>query len=179
MADMRRSGLAYCEGDAIRPSGRSRLDVEKYAAHVAEIAKFDPRDDGDLSKLQKSFGGRIHVVNMDDLIDARTGAIYVHGKFDFDIQIPDYTSPLRDRFTVAHEFGHYFLHARQGKTPIIAFRRGSGRVEWEANWFAAALLMPSKEFAAALKKTQDISKIANSFGVSTDAAEIRRKALSL
>jgi Zn-dependent peptidase ImmA (M78 family) len=54
----------------------------------------------------------------------------------------------RDRFTIAHEIGHYLLH-----TPSrVAFARGSvvGKVkayldpEWQANTFAGELLAPPK-----------------------------------
>lgn len=50
----------------------------------------------------------------------------------------------RDRFTIAHEIGHYFLH-RKG---VILSRRDSGHVEsfydpeWQANTFASFILMP-------------------------------------
>ncbi|TVY00630.1 ImmA/IrrE family metallo-endopeptidase [Cohnella terricola] len=52
----------------------------------------------------------------------------------------------RDRFTVAHEIGHYFLH-----TPSrVAFARGNDlrkvpaylNPEWQANTFAGELLAP-------------------------------------
>ena len=84
-------------------------------------------------------------------LDFHSGAIYVHGRGDFDIVLPQFTSPLRDRFTIGHELGHYFLHSRQGERPLVAYRQGSGRLEWEANWFAAGLLMPKDEFLRAAK----------------------------
>ena len=60
--------------------------------------------------------------------------------------------PNRQRFTAAHELGHYFLHA-QGKDGLFvdkAFKRspvsgtGEDAVEIEANRFAAEILMPKK-----------------------------------
>lgn len=56
------------------------------------------------------------------------------------------TSPERDRFSIAHELGHYFLHFRMTKQAMVAQRFGSTREEWEANWFAAGFLMPAAEF---------------------------------
>lgn len=71
----------------------------------------------------------------------------------------------RQRFTIAHEFGHYFLHA-EGISSFIdqsekVFRRdsvsacGTHTQEVQANWFAAELLMP-KEY---LEQKFDIRKI--------------------
>lgn len=53
----------------------------------------------------------------------------------------------RDRFTVAHELGHYFLHAPERMA--LAKFRGIGDVpiymnpEWQADTFAGELLVPS------------------------------------
>lgn len=71
----------------------------------------------------------------------------------------------RQRFTIAHECGHYFLHA-DGASAFIdqsekVFRRdavsacGTHTQEVQANWFAAELLMP-KEY---LEKKFDVQKI--------------------
>ena len=57
-----------------------------------------------------------------------------------------YNNDPRDRFTIAHEIGHYFLH-RDG----VIFSRVDGFVniaaycdpEWQANTFASELLMAS------------------------------------
>lgn len=53
--------------------------------------------------------------------------------------------PNRQRFTVAHELGHYFLHREQiyGELKDDEFYRAlPGPLETEANKFAADLLMP-------------------------------------
>lgn len=59
---------------------------------------------------------------------------------------------VRQRFTVAHEIGHYLLHRKSGdlfidKAYTAVFRdtkssAGEDRIEVQANLFAAALLMP-------------------------------------
>ena len=56
-------------------------------------------------------------------------------------------SSVRQRFTIAHELGHYFLHPN--KNTFIDFRDNKknilrGQKEVQANQFAAALLMPKK-----------------------------------
>ena len=52
------------------------------------------------------------------------------------------------------------------------------RAEWEANWFAAAFLMPKDNFTADYKAL-GLASVAAKYGVSTTAAEIRAKSLGL
>jgi hypothetical protein len=83
----------------------------------------------------------------------------------------------RHRFTVAHEAGHALMHVRtlnrlptsMGKVP--AFRDP----EWQANRFAAALLMPRH----LIKKCSSIREIMEQFGVSKECAEMRTRNLKL
>jgi Zn-dependent peptidase ImmA (M78 family) len=49
----------------------------------------------------------------------------------------------------------------------------SGRVEWEANWFAAALLMPQKDVKRLRSQGAGIASLASHFGVSVAAMSIR------
>lgn len=78
----------------------------------------------------------------------------------------------RDRFTVAHELGHYLLHqvqnivlARTGNNKIEAFRNP----EWQADTFAAELLMPIN----LIEGTDNKFSISERFGVSYKAAKVR------
>ncbi len=129
-----------------------------------------------IGEMVERLGGSIHFEPADEWF-AEDGSIYVHGETEFDIVLPSFTSPLRDRFTTAHELGHYFLHSRQGEKPIIAFRSGSNRIEWEANWFAAELLMPCHEFLAEMQQGKSIADLAVKFYVSEDAARVRNESL--
>ena len=171
----RRDDTNYLEGDDIAPTNANKATIEKYAEKVAKAANFSIGDDP--SDVVYQFGGEVHYEDLDDLI-VESGSIFVHAEGEFDIIIPQYTSPRRDRFTVGHELGHYFLHSKQGEIPIIAFRQGSTRIEWEANWFAAALLMPAAAFREACSELSSSAEIAERFGVSEDAVEVRRKALN-
>src|SRR3989339_845568 len=90
----------------------------------------------------------------------------------------------RQVFTVAHELGHYFLHA--DKHQEIYYRKELTRLdgenppqESEANWFAASLLMPKKLILKYWELTQDIEKLAQIFGVSPSAVYFRLKNLQL
>lgn len=83
----------------------------------------------------------------------------------------------RDRFTIAHELGHYLLHNEPGLARTLK-PRGSFPVykcsEWQANSFAGALLIPT-DVAQALR---DPNAIAETCGVSVDAATVQLKVLS-
>ncbi len=87
--------------------------------------------------------------------------------------------PNRRRFTVAHELGHFFLHRAQGDFEDgLLFRREyqTNPREYEANEFAAKLLMPTLEFRReAAACNYDFTALAQVFGVSVAAAEYRNK----
>ena len=78
----------------------------------------------------------------------------------------------RDRFTIAHEIGHYFLHADE-----LVVARSENSIyksytdpEWQANKFAAELLIPSD-----LTRHMSAHDIAERCGVSLQAAMISQK----
>jgi len=76
----------------------------------------------------------------------------------------------RDRFTVAHEFGHILLHrfagmARRLPSEVLAFENS----EWQADAFAGELLMPLP-FVLACRTIQEIVDM---FKVSQEAAAVR------
>lgn len=170
-----RQDKEYVEGDGILPCFLTKREVEELAEQVGKLAGFEIGDD--LTYIVERLGGRISYQNIDDWVD-EDGSIFVHEEGDFDITLPHYTSPLRDRFTIAHELGHYFLHSNQGEIPIIAYRKGTGRLEWEANWFAASLLMPRRDFEMALRG-DSLAAVASQFGVSIDAARVRKESLGV
>ncbi len=177
MKSFRRSTVEYLEGDSsIPPVNLWKSQVEDYAGRVAGTLKYRPGEHP--AALVEKLGGRIHFQDLDEWLE-ENGSIFVHGKGDFDILLPQYTSPRRDRFTIGHELGHYYLHSDQGEVPIIAYRQGSTRIEWEANWFAAALLMPKDEFLAKWSQCRNLVEVAQFFGVSQDAAKVRKDALGI
>ncbi|PDT13963.1 hypothetical protein CO670_25400 [Rhizobium sp. J15] len=85
--------------------------------------------------------------------------------------------PNRRRFTIAHELGHYFLHRHLGNFEDKAiFRRDqqANPREYEANEFAARLLMPEDRFLMVKQEYGDnVSAIAREFGVSELATQFR------
>jgi hypothetical protein len=175
MEELRRAGIDYLEGEKIEAANTAKLATEQLGSRIGEMVRFECG--GDVREVAKAFGGRIRELDLSKHWWANeSGSVFVHGPEDFDIALPDHTSPLRDNFTVAHEIGHFVLHADFGEKRIIAYRKGSTRIEWEANWFAAGLLMPETDFSAAIEDEgrENISALARRFNVSVVAAEVRR-----
>jgi len=79
----------------------------------------------------------------------------------------------RDRFTVAHELGHFFLHTQVSlaRTPHSGRVRPFENPEVQANRFAAELLMPFRLF----RDHEDVESVCERFGVSASAATNRLK----
>ncbi|QRF90883.1 hypothetical protein CLH39_11855 [Alcaligenes faecalis] len=157
----------------------SKSEIESLAVAVAETFEYQPGSD--LRPIVRAMGGEIEI---HDLSGSSSGSIEMWPE-GFCISLPLHTGPLRDRFTIAHELGHWVLHyvgvgADENGGPMIATRYGTGRVETEANWFAAAFLMPNEEFRGAWRRhSGDLSVVADIFGVSEAAATVRAEALSL
>ncbi len=94
----------------------------------------------------------------------------------------------RNRFTIAHELGHFVLHKN---IPLIIEKSNKERAlyrdnlsttgeekrEREANAFAASLLMPKflieKEISDLPEKKDIVPRLANKFNVSDDAMTFR------
>ena len=85
-------------------------------------------------------------------------------------------SDPRARMTVAHELGHLLMHTRQ---PVFHYKtRTKDRTldpEWQADYFAAALLMPRNAF----RKMRSVAQARAAFGVSRQAALRRARDLSI
>lgn len=79
----------------------------------------------------------------------------------------------RQRFTVAHEIGHFMLsHNNQRKNDIDRDKTNSAH-EKEANAFATELLMPLEFLKKDLKMSIDIDELAKKYWVSKDAMSWR------
>jgi Zn-dependent peptidase ImmA (M78 family) len=105
-------------------------------------------------------------------------------------------SKVRQRFTIAHELGHYELHKQESGLFIdnefkILFRdnnssKGEIKKELEANSFAAALLMPERFLLREIQRNNfdigdedSIKKLAKIFDVSVSAITYRIANLNL
>lgn len=135
---------------------------------------FGYKSGGDLTPLVTGLGGKINFEELGEWERSEDRSIVVDGVDDFKINIGKFSSPLSGRFTIAHELGHFFLHSRSGKIKVKAERFGKGQVEREADCFAAALLMPGKEFKKVYRsKDKDVFRTAAHFLVTFEAAESR------
>jgi Zn-dependent peptidase ImmA (M78 family) len=99
----------------------------------------------------------------------------------------------RQRFTIAHELGHYFFHEgleeHVDENFRIAWRNADSSkainwVEIEANRFAAELLMPTRFLETDLNSFQSINKrtvplLAAKYVVSPEAMKIRLSQLGI
>lgn len=172
-ADFRRRHLACC--------GAPVLD----AAHA-----FEHLDDVD---VERANGQRIrldYAVN-DIPVEALTMFDAESGKLVIVLRQDTYRNLLRGqpraRFSVCHEFGHAVLHTEQlirmAGTPYqdAAMARTPTRghdvfqdTEWQANGFAAALLMPAIDVVDAVDAGGDVTEtVMSRFAVSSDAARRR------
>lgn len=165
----------------------------------------------DPKKLVEALDGKCDIVRPDDWDpEWGTGYIRVLPSGTFEIGVPCVTSENRDRFTIAHELGHLYLHLDyadpekwekrvknaesqsndEGCLIADSFmtRAGQNYNEYEANDFAAAMLMPAKEFRKiAREKTLPVHnetrcntrEVAKAFGVSLEAAVIRGRFLGI
>lgn len=119
--------------------------------------------------IAKDLGIRIFLADLED---------NVGGYYDFKekkIFINRNNTPQRQRFTIAHELGHYFLHSEFIQTSEYhkkELRReiANDPKELEANTFASHLLMPSNLFDK-YKKVALKSEMVKIFGVSEEAYE--------
>lgn len=132
-----------------------------------------------------------------DIQDCNTDA-YIE-KIDeehFRIHLNQYRHHNRERFTLAHELGHLFLHMgyiidsekwnslSEVEESVFYRDNTSSFDEYEANEFAASFLMPRDEFVAVAEKYLNenryaLEPISTYFGVSIDAIANRGKWLGI
>lgn len=138
----------------------------------------------DVKGLAAEFGIRIHSAWLDEGV---SGELVPLGGEKYQINVSAADSPRRQRFTAAHELGHYFLHRHLIGTGIgddRAYRStGVGRYhntaigpreETEANRFASNLLMPEHllEMLRRMGQTSP-AEMADALQVSLPAMRIR------
>lgn len=134
---------------------------------------------------------------LEDLGDEVSGLLVSRGR-SAGIAVKRGDAPVRRRFTIAHEIGHFVLghhlrrkelvHADQHHDVIYRSQRASqglDPLEVQANQFAASLLMPARlvrEQLEGLRKPMqeaDVTALAREFKVSEQAMTIRLTTLSL
>ena len=132
-----------------------------------------------------------------DLGEDVSGALVINNGKGF-IGYNPTESKVRQRFTIAHELGHYELHNKQNVSALfvdkqfkVEFRNldsSTGEMvrEREANAFAAALLMPERLLRKEIKNhhfdlsdDDNLQELAKLFNVSVSAMTFRLMNLKL
>jgi len=169
----------------------TRSQVEQAALKILENAGIS-KVPVQVDKIAISLGLSISPV---DLGEAVSGILVVgndHSTIGYNIS----QSPVRQRFTIAHELGHYVLHSQKEALFIdrnySVFKRdqqsetGEQMIERQANQFAAALLMPKflveeelKSIHIDLGDEQGLKSLADRFAVSAQAMSLRLVNLGL
>lgn len=135
----------------------------------------------DLQGMAKALGASVITENMAPLV---SGHIKRSGN-GYEIAINAADAQERQRFTLAHEIAHLLLHRDKLDSGLLEDDRMyrsalSTPEERAANVLAARLLMPENLVRLAHKAGADnASKLANLFGVSQQAMEIRLRELRI
>lgn len=97
------------------------------------------------------------------------------------IGVNKFHHPNRQRFTIAHEIGHFVLHRPSERVVDVTFARRLGardKIESEADQFASNLLMPAEHFRGVISGGEySLEKLASVFSVSVLAAKVRAQTL--
>lgn len=131
----------------------------------------------DVELVKKDFGSGSDISG---LLAVRSGKVVISVNKSENIK--------RQRFTIAHELGHFVLHSKEqplfvDKTPKVMYRNNASTTgeilkEREANAFAAALLMPRDLISDAIENCDlggddIVEKLARDFNVSEQAMSFR------
>ncbi len=173
----------------------SNRHIETNAAQLAEKYSDKNKTYVDVKLVAEKLG---LTVEPHDLGPNISGVLYID-KGKGTIGYNKFESPVRQRFTIAHEIGHFILHRLQSEIFVdkkefkVMYRaehsvKGDAKQEREANAFAAALLMPKERLTKELQELsfdlgddQDdaIQRLAELFKVSTQAMAYRISNLNL
>ena|ERR1700728_4165378 len=124
----------------------------------------------------------------DEVLDANVSGVIVKRPGQDPVILLNMTdSPNRQRFTCAHEIGHFVAHSNDLATDHYAYIDERGKLasagtdpdEVYANEFAACLLMPEDVVRQLHKEKRTPAEIAAIFRVSDDAMTFRFKNLGL
>jgi Zn-dependent peptidase ImmA (M78 family) len=148
----------------------------------------DPRLPVDPFVIAQELGLKAYSANLDQGV---SGMLVKRAGEDAEIYVHAADSSNRQRFTCAHELGHYVKRSAAGDSAWEYVERrdlltsqGTDPDEIYANQFAAALLMPREAVETRFRALENPSvtgaaALAVEFGVSVDAMQYRIKNLGL
>jgi len=138
----------------------------------------------DVFSLAEQIGISIDQGPMGDNV---SGAIHFEGENQAAVALNTTESQQRQRFTLAHEIGHFLMHRDRDlyiDSHDMLFRRlevPANAKERDANVFAAALLMPKTllEAEGKVSAQDDVARLAKKYKVSVPAMSYRLLNLGL
>lgn len=141
-----------------------------------DFSDVDGKNVARVGEISKKLGIKIVFVILElgnhGFYEPKTNTIFVN----------DNESGTRNLFTIAHELGHYILHegTHNRYDEYHKYTPEARKKEFEANDFAVKLLMPEHKFIKIFEKYKgNVRKIADIFGVSVCACEVRAFNLGL
>lgn len=141
-------------------------DMYKIPVDIVKIAKAN-----DIKVFEASLGNKI------------SGAIrYNRENNIFEILVNKDDQKTRQRFTIAHELGHFFLQQdtlKDDEVHIDIMYRITGEQEKEVDYFAGALLMNKTLLEKMYNENNTITELAELFDVSISAMTVRLDVLGL
>jgi len=149
--------------------------------HVAAEPPIDP------IVIARDLGINVWKSPMESSLAGMLAKLEAGSDADIDLVINASHNSVRQRFTAAHELGHYFNQLRTDPTlekPFL-FKRddrsscGVHADEIFANQFAAALLMPAPLVRTRAEADRDVVSLADEFDVSAQAMGFRLANLGL
>lgn len=152
-------------------------DVERL---VREQQLVDVNGNPDLEAIAKQYGITIH---REDLPSLQSGYLRHSLEEGWVIGVNRKHPKARQRFTIAHELGHYVMHRNDnGSTEFedeIFFRATNmSPIEYAANAFAVTLLMPDARVLNAINGGErNLSALAEKFAVSLEAMKYKVESL--
>jgi Zn-dependent peptidase ImmA (M78 family) len=165
----------------VLPSGVRRREPTEDAEHI--LAEYwDGRLPVDPARIARSLGLRILTVI---LPSDRSGALVKAREEAPTILMNAADNFKRQRFTCAHEIGHYVRHAASpDEYEYIDYRdalasQGTDPEEIYANKFAASLIMPAKEVRRLANEGLNDLEMASRFDVSLEAMQYRLQSLGI
>ena len=151
------------------------IKIQEIAERVRELTgRYGTRDPGELAAA-------LGVEILPRAFERQKGAYKVIMRNPF-IFIKADLDPAMERIVLSHELGHHCLHrleARRlgGFREFNIFDMGSDRMEYEANVFAAELLLPDEEVLDYIRQGLDIHGIASAMSSDINLVALKADAL--
>lgn len=158
------------------------IQIQKPKTMYGWLTQYQQSAPTDVTGLCRDLGIACHGKTMPDEV---SGYIERVGDYDYQIVYNKRHAPVRQRFTIAHELGHYYLHRDilgKGTGDTKAYRSevpghcNADITPWhetEANAFAADLLMPKNLIQGWVKEGLGFEEIRSKLEVSQSALSFR------